>query len=194
MRRKSVIGKVLFVAALVLLGGVVLADALPDQSTLVVTSGGTPIASGTYVGGDLTMNVVWTQTDGSTSWSGATLTVTTRGGDTLTYPVDVAVDGDGNVTVTLASGQPLQSLNPSILARGGTVTLGTADAYTAPQLPSPGPNSHANANAWEHAANATEGMNNASDAATGGSGGSHANGRASDGSGGTTGGTTGTTD
>jgi len=167
---------VLIAMVLVVVGGLAFADALPDQSTLVITDGsGTPIGSGTYVGGDLSVGVV---SDGTAqSYDGATLTLTTRGGDTLTYTVNVSVDADGNVTITLAdSGKALESINPSILARGGTVDYSTMDAYVAPTLPPPGPNPHANANAFQHAGNAADGMGNAAEAAITGSG--HANDRA----------------
>ncbi|HKI56796.1 MAG TPA: hypothetical protein VKB31_06540 [Trueperaceae bacterium] len=173
---------ILIALAVAVLGGMVFADALPAQSTLVITDGTTPIASGTYVGGALSVNVVWDGTS-EVSYDNATLTVTTRGGDTLTYTVDVSVDAGGNVTITLADGTPLEQINPSILARGQTPVYGTTTAYTAPTLPPPGPNGHANANAFEHAANATEGMGNASAHATAGNGGSHADAHAGEGSG-----------
>lgn len=173
---------VLIASALVILGGMAFADALPDQSTLVVSSGGTTIATGTYVGGNLTMDVL------SGSYDGATLTVTTRGGDTITYTVDVTADSTaGTASITLTgSGTALGDINPSILERGGSVTLvpvASGTALTSPTLPAPGPDSHANANAFEHAGNATEGMDNASNDATDGAGGEHADDSADNGSG-----------
>ncbi|MEJ2359190.1 MAG: hypothetical protein P8Y13_14090, partial [Deinococcales bacterium] len=167
--------KVLLALVLMIVGSLVFAQALPDQSTLTLTtSDGTLVGSGTYVGGNLTVDVL-------TGYSGdATLTVTTRGGDTLTY--DVTVNPDGSVSLT-SSSEPLQDINPSVKARGGTITFDQVDTVTAPTLPSaaPGPDSHANANASEGAANATEGMGNA--AAASSTGADHANSHASGGSG-----------
>ena len=167
--------KMLLAAAAVVFAGAVFAQALPDQSTLTITDGsGNLVGSGTYVGGNLAVDVLG-------SYSGdATLTVTTRGGDTLTYAVTVG--SDGSITLT-DSGKMLQDINPSIKARGGSIAIDQTDTVTAPTLPSvvPGPNDHANANASEGAANATEGMGNA--AAASSTGADHANAHASNGSG-----------
>lgn len=160
----------LIALAVAALAGFVLADALPDQSTLTLTdSSGTLVGSGTYVGGNLTLDVLG-------SFSGdATLTVTTRGGETLTY--DVTVDQtDGTITLT-GTDTALQDLNPSIAARGGTVSIDlTAVSVEAPTLPAPGPNWHANQHAFDHAgqgvdnAPSGEGSTNASEHAHAGSG------------------------
>lgn len=161
------------ILAVTVLGGLAFADALPDQSTLTIYDGGTLVGSGTYVGGDLTLNVL-------SSFSGdATLTVTTRGGDTLTY--DVSVDAGGNVTLS-DSGTPLSEINPSIAKRGGSVDIEQVDSVVEPTLPPPGPNAHANGNATDQALNAGDGMNNAADQATGGTGADHADGHAWNGS------------
>ncbi len=131
--------------------GMVSAAALPDQSTLTLTAAdGTLVGSGTYVGGDLTLAV-------SDAFTGdATLTVTTRGGGTLTYAVTVNADG----SVTLAGSDTLlQDLNPSIAARGGAVAITPVDpsTLTPPTLPD------AAANANVHA---TLGIGNAAAAAS----------------------------
>ena len=126
------------------------------------------------MGGNLSVEVLGTYA------GDATLTVTTRGGDTLTYAV--TVNPDGSITL-MDSGKLLQDINPSFKARGGTITIDRTDTVTLPSLPGvvPGPNSHASANASEGAANATEGVGNA--AAASSTGADHANSHATSGSG-----------
>lgn len=158
--------RLLFGVALVLVTGPVFAAALPDQSTLTITtSDGTLVGSGTYVGGNLLLDL-------SNSYAGdATLTVTTRGGGTLTY--GVTVHANGSVTLT-SSGAPLQDINRSVTARGGTVTIKQVEQakLTAPALPgvAPGPNAHSTQGINNAAAAASVGVSHASPHAGAGSG------------------------
>lgn len=165
--------KLLLMLVVAVVGGAVFAIAVPDGSTLTLTdASGNLVGAGSYMGGNLTLDVLGT-------FSGdATLTITNRGGHAMTY--DVSVDSSGNVTL-VSSGEQLQKANPSILARGGTVTIDQVATVTPPSTLAKGPDAHANANASEGAGNATEGIGNAAAAASVGV--DHANSHASNGSG-----------
>jgi hypothetical protein len=148
------IRKALIVLVIMLVGGAVFAAAIPDGSTLTLyDSTNSVVGTGSYVGGNLNLVVLDTATTGT-----YTLAVTNQGGHTMTYTVnltmDTQTDSNGNVTGATASltvgGVPLDEINPSILARGGDVSVTT----TSGSLPSPGtvihePNDHANAHATE---------------------------------------------
>lgn len=150
---------------LVLLAGAVFAAALPDQSTLTIMNGTELVGSGTYVGGNLILDV------SSTFTGDATLTVTTRGGDTLAY--DATINPDGTVTLT-GTDTLLQNINPSIAARGGAATISLVDegTLTLPTLPDgvPGPNPRSTMGINNAAAAASVGVSHASDHAGAGSG------------------------